>query len=312
MRILLIEDDHATAQSIELMMKAEGFNVYSTDIGEEGVDLAKLYDYDLILQDINLPDMSGIDCVRQIRAAAVRTPVMMITGSPLIENKVAAFSAGADDFLAKPFHKDELIARCHAIIRRSKGHAQAAVSTGPIVLNLDAKECSVNGSSVHLTGKEYQMLELLTLRKGVTVTKEMFLNHLYGGMDEPEMKIIDVFMCKLRKKLRDAGGGGYVRTVWGKGYRLEDQPTSDTLQKQGTLDSLVGKVLDRLASDPKSPRSRPWLIEVLGVEVSRISGALKNLREKGFAEVQGFGPSTTWSITPAGIAEHTHRQAVCA
>ena len=115
------------------------------------------------------------------------------------------------------------MARIHAIIRRSKGHSQSVIHTGRIAVNLDAKTVEADGQPVHLTGKEYQMLELLSLRKGTTLTKEMFLNHLYGGMDEPELKIIDVFICKLRKKLsRATGGESYIETVWGRGYVLRD------------------------------------------------------------------------------------------
>ena len=223
MRVLLIEDDSATAQSIELMLKSEGFNIYTTDLGEEGVDLGKIYDYDLILLDLNLPDMSGLDVLRQLRVAKINTPIMILSGSTEIDTKVKTFGGGADDYLTKPFHKDELIARIHAVVRRSKGHAQSVISTGDILVNLDAKTVEVNGSRVHLTGKEYQMLELLSLRKGTTLTKEMFLNHLYGGMDEPELKIIDVFICKLRKKLSAATGGhNHIETVWGRGYVLRD------------------------------------------------------------------------------------------
>ena len=223
MRVLLIEDDHATAQSIELMLKSEGFNVYTTDLGEEGIDLGKIYDYDLILLDLNLPDMSGLEVLRQLRVGKVNTPVMILSGSHEIETKVKTFGGGADDYMTKPFHKDELIARTHAVVRRSKGHSQAIITTGEIAVNLDAKTVEVDGHRVHLTGKEYQMLELLSLRKGTTLTKEMFLNHLYGGMDEPELKIIDVFICKLRKKLATAAGGKhYIETVWGRGYVLRD------------------------------------------------------------------------------------------
>jgi two-component system cell cycle response regulator CtrA len=137
---------------------------------------------------------------------------------------------GADDYLTKPFHREELVARIHAIIRRSKGHAQSIIKTGRIAVNLDAKTVDVSGNTVHLTGKEYQMLELLSLRKGTTLTKEMFLNHLYGGMDEPELKIIDVFICKLRKKLAEATSGeNYIETVWGRGYVLRDpEPVMNT------------------------------------------------------------------------------------
>ncbi len=223
MRVLLIEDDSATAKSIELMLKGEGFSVYTTDLGEEGVDLGKIYDYDLILLDLSLPDMSGLDVLRQLRVAKINTPIMILSGSTEIDTKVKTFGGGADDYLTKPFHKDELIARIHAVVRRSQGHAQSVIVTGDIRVNLDTKTTEVNGSRVHLTGKEYQMLELLSLRKGTTLTKEMFLNHLYGGMDEPELKIIDVFICKLRKKLREATDGhDYIETVWGRGYVLRD------------------------------------------------------------------------------------------
>ncbi|GGY44089.1 response regulator transcription factor CtrA [Parvularcula lutaonensis] len=223
MRVLLIEDDGATAQSIELMLKSDGFNVYTTDLGEEGVDLGKLYDYDIILLDLNLPDMTGFDVLKQLRVAKVGTPILILTGLGDTENKVRGLGFGADDYMTKPFHKDELVARIHAIVRRSKGHSQSIINTGALSVNLDAKTVEVAGQRVHLTGKEYQMLELLSLRKGTTLTKEMFLNHLYGGMDEPELKIIDVFICKLRKKLSAATDGEhYIETVWGRGYVLRD------------------------------------------------------------------------------------------
>ena len=223
MRILLVEDDPTTSRSIELMLNHANFNVYCTDTGEEGIDLAKLYDYDLILLDLNLPDMNGHDVLRSLRMARIETPILILTGSDDTENKVRGLGSGADDYLTKPFHREELIARIHAIIRRSKGHSQSVIRTGRITVNLDAKTVEVEGGTVHLTGKEYQMLELLSLRKGTTLTKEMFLNHLYGGMDEPELKIIDVFICKLRKKLAEATGGeNYIETVWGRGYVLRD------------------------------------------------------------------------------------------
>ncbi|MCO6382031.1 MAG: response regulator transcription factor [Vannielia sp.] len=230
MRILLVEDDPTTSKSIEMMLTHANLNVYSTDLGEEGIDLAKLYDYDLILLDLNLPDMTGHEVLRQLRLARIDTPILILSGADDTENKIKGFGFGADDYLTKPFHREELVARIHAIIRRSKGHAQSVIKTGKIVVNLDAKTVEVEGRAVHLTGKEYQMLELLSLRKGTTLTKEMFLNHLYGGMDEPELKIIDVFICKLRKKLATAtGGDNHIETVWGRGYVLRDpEPMEDS------------------------------------------------------------------------------------
>ena len=223
MRVLLVEDDPTTSKSIELMLTHANLNVYTTDLGEEGIDLAKLYDYDLILLDLGLPDMDGHDVLRQLRMARVDTPILILTGADDTESKIKGFGFGADDYLTKPFHREELVARIHAIIRRSKGHSQSVIRTGKVNVNLDAKTVEVEGKTVHLTGKEYQMLELLSLRKGTTLTKEMFLNHLYGGMDEPELKIIDVFICKLRKKLAEAtGGANYIETVWGRGYVLRD------------------------------------------------------------------------------------------
>jgi len=199
MRVLLIEDDSATAQSIELMLKCESFDVYTTDFGKEGVDLGKLYDYDIILLDLNLPDMTGFEVLRSLRVSKVKTPILILSGLVDIEDKVSGLGYGADDYMTKPFHRDELVARIHAIVRRSKGHAQSVIQTGDLVVNLDAKTVEVNGTRVYLTVKEYQILELLSLRKGTTLTKEMFLNHLYGGLDEPMVKIIDVFMCSCAK-----------------------------------------------------------------------------------------------------------------
>jgi two-component system cell cycle response regulator CtrA len=228
MRILLVEDDPTTSRSIELMLTHANLNVYATDLGEEGIDLAKLYDYDLILLDLNLPDMTGHEVLRQLRTARIETPILILSGDDATESKLKGFGFGADDYLTKPFHREELVARIHAIIRRSKGHSQSMIRTGRICVNLDTKTVEVGGAPVHLTGKEYQMLELLSLRKGTTLTKEMFLNHLYGGMDEPELKIIDVFICKLRKKLAVASGGeSHIETVWGRGYVLRDpEPVS--------------------------------------------------------------------------------------
>jgi two-component system cell cycle response regulator CtrA len=230
MRVLLIEDEPTTAKSIELMLTSEGFNVYTTDLGEEGLDLGKLYDYDIICLDLHLPDLHGYSVLQKLRVAKVDTPVLILSGMSQMDSKVRAFGFGADDYVTKPFHRQELVARIHAVIRRSKGHSQSVIRTGKISINLDMKTVEVDGAQLYLTPKEYEILELLSLRKGTPITKDMFLNHLYRGMDEPELKIIDVFICKLRKKLVPAcGGTDYIETMWGRGYMLGDPEQGEAL-----------------------------------------------------------------------------------
>jgi two-component system cell cycle response regulator CtrA len=223
MRVLVVEDDSATAKSIELMLKSEGFVCDTTSLGEDGLEIGKLYDYDIIILDLMLPDMDGYEVLKRLRAARIKTPILILSGLAELDNKIKGLGFGADDYLTKPFDKRELIARVQAIIRRSKGHSHSVIKTGKLTVNLDTRTVEANGQALHLTGKEYGILELLSLRKGTTLTKEMFLNHLYGGMDEPELKIIDVFVCKLRKKLATAcSGDNYIETVWGRGYVLRD------------------------------------------------------------------------------------------
>ena len=223
MRILLVEDDSATAQGIQLMLQSEGYICDCTDLGEDGLEIGKLYDYDIIILDLMLPDIDGYEVLRRLRAARVKTPILILSGLSDLDDKIKGLGVGADDYLTKPFDKRELIARIQAIVRRSKGHSDSIIKTGKLTVNLDTRTVEVEGQPLHLTGKEYGILELLSLRKGTTLTKEMFLNHLYGGLDEPELKIIDVFVCKLRKKLSGATGGeNYIETVWGRGYVLRD------------------------------------------------------------------------------------------
>jgi two-component system cell cycle response regulator CtrA len=223
MRILLVEDDASLAKSIELMLKSDGFIVDTTEFGEDGLEIGKIYDYDIIILDLMLPDIDGYEVLRRLRAARVSTPILILSGLSELDHKLKGLGFGADDYLTKPFDRRELVARIQAIIRRSKGHAHSVIRTGKLVVNLEARTVEVEGKPLHLTGKEYGILELLSLRKGTTLTKEMFLNHLYGGMDEPELKIIDVFVCKLRKKLTTATTGeNYIETVWGRGYVLRD------------------------------------------------------------------------------------------
>lgn len=233
MRVLLIEDDKAMSQNIALILKKEGMVVDVSALGEDGLEVGKLYDYDIVILDLKLPDMDGLDVLKHLRASNINTPVLILSGLNSPDKKVSGLSFGADDYLTKPFDRSELIARVNAIVRRAKGHADPVVRTGLLEVNLNTKVVTVNGKVVHLTGKEYALLELLSLRKGITLNKEQFLNHLYGGMDEPEMKIIDVFMCKMRKKLMKLTGGiDYIQTVWGRGYILQDVLPEVSLKKK--------------------------------------------------------------------------------
>ena len=228
MRVLLVEDDPTTQQSVRMMLESASMVVDTTDLGEDGLEISKLYDYDIIILDLMLPDIGGMEVLRRLRDSRIETPVLILSGLTGSENKVKGLGIGADDYLTKPFNKEELLARIQAIVRRSQGHSQLVIQTGMLKVNLDARTIEVNGQPIHLTGKEYGILELLTLRRGTTLTKEMFLNHLYGGMDEPELKINDVFICKLRKKLSNATGGEtYIETVWGRGYVLRDPADED-------------------------------------------------------------------------------------
>jgi two-component system cell cycle response regulator CtrA len=223
MRVLLVEDDTSMAKSIEMMLKSEGYIIDVADMGEDGLEIGKIYEYDIIILDLMLPDMDGYDVLKSLRSAKVETPILILSGLAELDNKIKGLGFGADDYLTKPFDKRELMARIQAIVRRSKGHAQNMISIGRLNVDLDMRMVDIGGKPVHLTGKEYGILELLALRKGSTLTKEVFLNHLYNGMDEPEIKIIDVFICKLRKKLEEASDGlNYIETVWGRGYVLRD------------------------------------------------------------------------------------------
>jgi two-component system cell cycle response regulator CtrA len=227
MHILLVEDNPVAAKSIELKLNAEGHNVFVTDLGEDAIELADVYDYDVVLLDLELADMTGLEVLRALRQKKIKTPVIMVTASGDVETKVLALSAGADDFITKPFHKAEMAARINAVVRRSRGHSESIIRTGNIALNIDTRTAEVSGVPVHLTPSEYKVLELLSLRKNTVLTKEMCLNHLYNGLNEPEVKIIDVFVCKLRKKLAQATvGGSAIETVWGGGYMLRDTPAS--------------------------------------------------------------------------------------
>jgi len=225
LRILLIEDDSTLSASITMKLRAHNCVVDATRLGEDGLEMAKIYDYDIILLDLMLPDIEGYEVLRGLRTGRIRTPILVLsgTGATGAGSKIKSLSLGADDFLSKPFDLRELLARIQTIVRRSKGHSESVIRIGKLSLNIERQQVEIDGRPLRLPNKEYRVLELLCLRKGATLTKEMFLNHLYEGRDEPDHKIIDVYICKLRRKLSEATGEwSGIETVWGRGYVLRD------------------------------------------------------------------------------------------
>ena len=248
MRVLVIEDDQATAKTIQLSLKTEGFVCDTCSIGEDGLEIARHYEYDLIILDLMLPDIDGYEILRRLRAVRISTPVLILSGLSDIDDKIKGLGFGADDYLTKPFNKEELVARVRAIIRRAQGHSNSSITVGQLKIDLNTKTIEAKGIPIRLTGREYAILELLAVRKGSTLSKDIFLNHLYGGMEEPEFKIIDVFICKLRKKLEDhLDGKNYIETVWGRGYVLrapkehEDMQSVFNEEAKKNCDELVGE-----------------------------------------------------------------------
>ena len=224
MRALLIEDDHSTAKSVELALAREGMICDIAQTGQEGIDLGMIYDYDIILLDLVLPDIDGYKVMSRLRSAKIKTPILILSGISQVDKKIKALELGADDYLTKPFDKAELLARIKAMVRRSNGHSESVVRFDKVTINLDTRTVEVDGIKVYFTPKEYAVLELLATRKGTVLTRKMFLNNLYSGIDDPSSEIINVFVCKIRQKLSKASGGvDYIDNVFGRGYMLKDR-----------------------------------------------------------------------------------------
>lgn len=222
MRVLIVEDNNATAKTIELALAAEGIVTDIASLGQDGLEINSIYEYDLIILDLMLPDMNGYEVLKKIRYTKKDVPVLILSGLNDTEEKIKGLGFGADDYLTKPFNMGELVARSKAIIRRSQGHAESIIEIGEMKVNIDHHTATIRNEALHLTSKEQSVLELLAMRKGTTITKEQFINHLYNGLHEPELKIVDVFVCKLRKKIFDMAGENYIETNWGRGYALKE------------------------------------------------------------------------------------------
>jgi two-component system, cell cycle response regulator CtrA len=222
MRVLLIQNNVAAAKTLDAYLMAEGISAELTDTGEEALELVRHYEFDLLILNLALPDIEGSTVIRRVRAAGRTTPILALSmRNPRV--RVQAFSAGADDVVDQDIDPIELLARIRAIVRRSRGHSHSSLQIGPVTLNVELHSVVANGTDLSLTGKEFALLQLLMLRKNMVMTKEAILSQLYGGMDEPELKIIDVFICKLRKKFAKAGVDDFIGTVWGRGYMVRDQ-----------------------------------------------------------------------------------------
>ena len=223
MHVLLIDRKPSINQGIAFFFKSKGWVVDTAFSGEEGAELARLYDYDLILSDLLLSDITGAEVIKKIRNVGVKTPITIISGSVPVSQKINCFNLGADDFIVRPCDRNELMARIQAIVRRAKGYANSVIKIGQMTVNLDTKIITIAGATLKLTKKEYALLELLALRQNMTVSKEQLLNHLYGAMDEPDIKILDVFLFRIRNKIdKISNGKKYIQTVWGRGYILKE------------------------------------------------------------------------------------------
>ena len=221
MKVLLIEDEYAITRGIELVLRGEDIYVDIAELGEEGIDLARHFDYDAIILDLNLPDMNGFDVLRTLRRAQVGTPVIILSGCATVDCKVRALNNGADDYMTKPYCNEELVGRLRALVRRSKGYSDSRIVFGQMTLDIVAKTVETDGRRVPLSGKEYQILELLSLRRGSAVSKETLINHIYSDGEGPDSPTIGLFVFRLRKKLAAASGGEhFIETVRDQGYLL--------------------------------------------------------------------------------------------
>lgn len=288
--------------AVETALTDAGMAVVTVPDGYEGADLARNYDYDLITLAGELPDMPGETALRQIRAAGVTVPVIVIGTETTVQARVLALTIGADDYILSPWSPDELVARVQAIARRSRGLSSNVVTVGPMSLDIGQRTLTINGERVHLTGKEFDLLQLLMVRRDVLVTKEAILDRLYGGRDEPEPKIVDVFVCKLRAKLRPSGADRHLRTVWGQGYSVTTEAGPSTTQVQGQtwLETRMASILKFLA-DEGSYVATATIVRQQDTRQPNVWNALRALLGLGYVRRTGDRKARSWAITETGI-----------
>ncbi len=220
MRVLLIEDDSQLLLQLDRFLQAQGFSVDLADDGQKAQYLLLEYSYDAILLDLGLPVIDGIDVLKFARDKHITTPILILTARDDWEQKVLGLDAGADDYLTKPFHHQELLARVNALIRRSNGHASAELTCGPIHLNMTQQRVKVNDDLLELTAYEYKVMEYLMLHPEKVVSKTELTEHIYDQDFDLDSNVIEVFVGRLRKKLDPDNTIKPIETLRGRGYRL--------------------------------------------------------------------------------------------
>ena len=220
MRMLIIEDDDTLRESLARQLGAEGFAVEQAADGREGLYYAKEYPIDLAIVDLGLPEVSGIDIIREVRAAGKTFPILILTARDRWQDKVDGLSAGADDYVVKPFHFEEINARLSALVRRTGGWASSILSAGPVTLDMSRQELKVNDEAVELTSFEYKIIEYLMVRAGEVISKTELTERLYDQDFERDSNVIEVFIGRLRKKLDPDNSLKPIETLRGRGYRF--------------------------------------------------------------------------------------------
>ncbi|MCW3475834.1 response regulator transcription factor [Limobrevibacterium gyesilva] len=222
MRLLLVQGHTAEAQAASTILGATGAVVDHVRTGGDALVYLQTYEYDMIVLDRSLADGEGCDALRRFRAQGFSTPVLMLADYTSGKSRAHALRLGADDLLSKPYDEDEFVARVEAVVRRRNGYARSVLRVGPLEIDMASREVRVDDRPLSVTRKEYSILELMALRKGRVIPKQNFLDHLYSGLDGPETRVIDVFICNLRKKLAAWGLGSLIDTVRGHGYIMRD------------------------------------------------------------------------------------------
>jgi len=227
MRILLVEDEAPLRETLAARLKREGYAVDMAADGEEGLYMGREVPFDVAIIDLGLPKKSGMELINDLRAAGQRCPILILTARTSWQDKVTGLKQGADDYLVKPFHVEELLARINALVRRASGWTKPVLECGPIVLDTTAQTVKVEGQVADLTSYEYKVLEFLILHAGELVSKADLTEHIYQQDFDRDSNVLEVFIGRLRRKLDPDNTLKPIETVRGRGYRFAI-PRSDS------------------------------------------------------------------------------------